>query len=408
MKKKYVLVGASGRAAYMFAKPMKDDFQNECEIVGIFDINPLRIEAVKTMAGIEDVPGYTDFDKMIKETKPDCGIVTVKDCYHHEYIVRLLNSGVDAITEKPMTIDEVKAKEILDAQKATGKKVVVTFNYRFAPYVTKVKEVIATGVIGEILNVDFEYMLDTWHGADYFRRWHANKANSGGLLVHKSTHHFDLVNWWINDTPEELFALGSRRFYGDNRQKHGERCMTCKEECTFRIDMTKDDFMNKLYANCEEGDGYIRDTCLFRDGIDIEDTMSVNLKYESGAFLSYSLIAHSPYEGYKASINGTKGRMEVAEYHSGIEAKNPSYYINIYHRDGTVSNINVPKSEGNHGGGDQRLLKMLFTDNLPDPLGHMANTIDGAKSIMIGICANKSIAEKKNIVLKDVLDWSKY
>ena len=48
----------------------------------------------------------------------------------------------------------------------------------------------------------FEWALDTVHGADYFRRWHREKKNSGGLLVHKSSHHFDLVNWWLGDVPD--------------------------------------------------------------------------------------------------------------------------------------------------------------------------------------------------------------
>ena len=54
----------------------------------------------------------------------------------------------------------------------------------------------------------FEWALDTVHGADYFRRWHRDKKNSGGLLVHKSSHHFDLVNWWIGDVPARVYARG--------------------------------------------------------------------------------------------------------------------------------------------------------------------------------------------------------
>ena len=63
-------------------------------------------------------------------------------------------------------------------------------------------------VIGEVKAVHFEWMLSTYHGADYFRRWHRDKRNSGGLLVHKSTHHFDLVNFWLNDKPKTVFAFG--------------------------------------------------------------------------------------------------------------------------------------------------------------------------------------------------------
>ena len=65
-------------------------------------------------------------------------------------------------------------------------------------------------------------MLDTSHGADYFRRWHREKDKSGGLLVHKSTHHFDLVNWWLASSPKTVFAMGGLRFYGrENAEGRG-------------------------------------------------------------------------------------------------------------------------------------------------------------------------------------------
>jgi predicted dehydrogenase len=71
--------------------------------------------------------------------------------------------------------------------------------------------------------VHFEWVLDTVHGADYFRRWHREKANSGGLLVHKASHHFDLVNWWIGDVPATVYARGALRFYDDDAARARSR-----------------------------------------------------------------------------------------------------------------------------------------------------------------------------------------
>ncbi|MBJ8193096.1 Gfo/Idh/MocA family oxidoreductase, partial [Bacillus cereus] len=88
----------------------------------------------------------------------------------------------------------------------TGRKLRVTFNYRYAPHNTKIRELIMDGTLGEVLSVNFEWLLNTQHGADYFRRWHRDKRNSGGLLVHKSTHHFDLMNFWLGSKPETVYA----------------------------------------------------------------------------------------------------------------------------------------------------------------------------------------------------------
>ncbi len=137
------------------------------------------------------------------------------------------------MTEKPMTVDLGKLKEILEAQAASGRKVTVTFNYRYTPARTQLKDMLMSGTIGEITAVDFTWYLDRVHGADYFRRWHRYKEKSGGLLVHKSTHHFDLMNWWVDSTPKTVTATGDRRFYTPEMANklglanHGERCHGC-------------------------------------------------------------------------------------------------------------------------------------------------------------------------------------
>ncbi len=417
MKKTYAFVGASGRALCSYARPMVSEFSDCAAIVGVFDPNPLRIEALKKAAAI-CCPAYTDFDKMITEKRPDTCIITSVDSTHDEYIVKCLRAGVDVITEKPMATDAGKCRSILDAELLTGRKVTVTFNCRYATYTTAVKQAIEDGLVGQILNVHFEYMLDTSHGADYFRRWHRRKENSGGLLVHKSTHHFDLVNWWIDEKPEEVMAYGTRRFYGPTRTERGERCLTCryKRTCEFYFDINDESsevggissFNKLMYSRCEEADDYYRDRCVFADEIDIEDTMSVNVKYSEGALLSYSLIAHCPYEGYKASINGTRGRLEVAEYYSGARQDEPYSYFDLYDRKGRKIAYAIPKAEGAHGGGDERLLRMIFRGDVTDLLGRQAGSMDGAMSVIIGIAANKSIAEGRNIGIADLLPLDSY
>ena len=134
---------------------------------------------------------------MIEKEKPDTVIVTTIDRTHHRYICRAMELGCDAITEKPMTVDAEKCQQIIDTIKKTGRNLRVTFNYRYSPYNTKIRELIMNDAIGEVTSVHFEWLLNTRHGADYFRRWHRDKRNSGGLLVHKSTHHFDLVNFGL-------------------------------------------------------------------------------------------------------------------------------------------------------------------------------------------------------------------
>jgi len=97
------------------------------------------------------------------------------------------------------------------------------------------------------VNLSVNY-LDTSHGADYFRRWHHLRENGGSLLVHKATHHFDLLNWWLNTNPEEEYAYGKLDVYGKNGSFRHTNCRPCphKSDCKFYFDITNDNDMMDL------------------------------------------------------------------------------------------------------------------------------------------------------------------
>lgn len=402
--KRYAFAGASGRAVGMYARPIAERFASTAQVVGVFDINQTRARLLAGVCG--HPPVYADFDAMLRETQPDCVIVTTVDRYHHEFIIRSLEAGCDVITEKPMTIDDEKCRAVLAAERLTGKTITVTFNYRFQPYTTKAKELIRAGAIGDVLSVDFEWLLDRSHGADYFRRWHRRMENCGGLLVHKSTHHFDLINWWIEDEPALVSAFGELRFYGPTRAERGERCSTCAytRSCEFFKDYAHDPAYKALYFDAEHEDGYWRDGCVFSDDIDIYDTMSASVRYARGILLSYSLNAHCAYEGWRAAINGTRGRMELLEIESGPGAHSDAMQIVLAYPGGERVTHAVPAGAGGHGGGDERLLQRLFSGQpMPDPLGHMAGSRAGAMSILIGIAANQSITSQRVVRIEDLL-----
>lgn len=402
--KRYVLIGAGNRGYWMYADAIQNRYHDVACLVGILDINRKRASYVSSQLP-GNVPVYTDYDAMMRETKPDCAIIATVDRYHSEYIVKTLELGVDIITEKPMTNDAAQCNAILDAEQRTGRRITVTFNCRFMPLISRLKEILNDGVVGEVLNVHFEWMLDTVHGADYFRRWHRQMENSGGLLVHKSTHHFDIVNWLIGQDPAEVFANGALRVYGPTRTRRSERCCTCPYagQCEFAYPDENDPGIRGMYFDCEKEDGYYRDRCVFDPEIDIYDTMSLTVRYKQGALMTYSLIAHSPYEGWRMSISGTKGRLEAVQYDTGAQAADPCFHIKLYDRRGGTATYDLRKGAGSHGGGDERLLRMLFRGDVPDTLGQCAGSRDGAMSILIGIAANLSIREHRPVTIDELV-----
>lgn len=426
-KKRYVQVGLGVRARF-FYEAIASTYSETSEITGLCDINRTRMEyaarVIKERFNCAEpkLYGVDEFEKMIEEQKPDCVIVTSIDRTHHKYIIKAMEMGCDVITEKPMTIDEKKCQEILDAVERTGKQLRVSFNYRYGVTHTKVCELLRSGVIGDVKAVHFEWMLDTKHGADYFRRWHRDKRNSGGLLVHKSTHHFDLVNFWLSSYPVEVYAMGNLAFYGrENAEERGvtkfyHRAHDSKNAEGDPFALVMDGYyelLENLYLKAEKEDGYIRDLSVFGDGINIEDVMGVTVRYANGTIMTYQLTAFSPKEGHRVVFTGTKGRMEVEStertYVSGggdkaNEGAVKKASIKVFPMFDAPYEIEVPKPVGGHGGGDPALLNDIFGEPEYDPLHRAASHIDGAMSILTGIAGNKSLATGLPVKIKDLID----
>ena len=426
-KKRYALVGTGSRAIFFYTA-IATTYSKTNTLVAFCDTNSTRLGYANSKleaAGASPVPTYAakDFDRMVAETKPDEIIVTTIDRTHNIYIVRALELGCSVLSEKPMTIDAPRCREIFSAVERTGKAVRVAFNYRYAPHNTKISELVRSGAIGKVTSVHFEWMLNTSHGADYFRRWHRNKANSGGLLVHKSTHHFDLVNFWLQSWPETVFAQGDLKFYGkENKESrnggsdttghyvraHGSEAA---KDDPFALHLAANPQLKALYLDAEHEDGYYRDQSVWGDGINIEDTMSVLVKYRSGATLTYSLTAYAPWEGFRVSINGTEGRLEAEVVENSYvsaggeqadEGSMESRTVTLRRLFEKPVEVDIVDGEGAHGGGDEALLKDLFGGEKVSEDGRAASHIDGAASIMTGIAANRSIATGNVVRVDDI------
>ncbi len=432
-RKRYAIVGVGHRST-MYQEAIHGPYASRAELVAVCDTNPGRLKRAVGIAkqrGRAEPKAYaaSDFDKMLTENKPDTVIVTTVDATHDDYIRRAMLLGADVITEKPMTTDAKKCQSIIDTHRATGKKCTVTFNYRYTPARSQVKELLMSGVIGDVHSVEFNWLLDSYHGPDYFRRWHSQKRNSGGLMVHKATHHFDLVNWWLSAIPVEVRAFGKREFYTPKMAKrlglasHHERCRTCPEKakCSYELDLAKDPYLKELYLDNESHDGYFRDRCVFRPDIDIEDCMNVVVDYDSGATLSYTLNAFAPWEGYTVRFNGSKGRLEhkleermkeLADRSSPRAVRSEKSYIRIYPvREGAYS-VEPRTGPGDHQGGDPLMLADLFTPSgMPDPLQRAADERSGAYSILVGAAANISMAKDQPVRIAELvknLDYPSY
>lgn len=426
MRRKYAICGVSGRALGQFAEPILTTFAHNSQLVGLLDRDPARFGLYRSRFPEQpDLPtfGEEEFERMVDETKPDCIIVAGRDDTHARYIIAGLNRNLDVITEKPMATTGEDCRKIMEAEKASKGKVTVTFNYRYAPIHTKIKEMVQEGRLGRITSIDLNWYLDTHHGSSYFKRWNRERKFSGGLSVHKSTHHFDLVQWWIDQKPVEVFAYGALNYYGaegelNPSKRDGRHCNTCgeREDCTYysrwntrsKDIPVPDDHLNSLAGgkNAFPYTGYRPDQCIFDSSISIEDTYTASVKYSGGALLSYSVNFSLPYEGYRLAINGTRGRLETTEYHAPGRTPFPTpvQTIDYYPLFGSKETIHVVHREGGHGGGDPLLLEDLFIgEDSRRPFNLLSGAEDGAYSVAAGEAVWRSVREHRPMTIAEVL-----
>ena len=432
-KQRYVVVG-TGHRVQMYLDAMSGDHIDDAELVGLIEPNPGRLSVHLNRlseAGLDVTSVRTgnpdDLERMLKETEADRGIITSPDYTHAELIARSLDVGVDVVVEKPLTINPEGTRRIAEAVDRSGRQVVVTHNYRYSPRNSGLKRLIKDGSIGTPLSVTFEWVLDTAHGADYFRRWHRDKANSGGLLIHKASHHFDLINWLLADAPAVVYARGGVKFYGAENAAargmpdHAERGTHDGDHSPWELDLRTDPRLKALYLDNESYDGYRRDQDVFGPGVTTEDNLAVIVDYARGATLSYALNAHSPWEGYRIAVNGDEGRaeLEVVERAAVLvdaEGKvviDPSAVPESSSRIGgerltlqrhweAAQDVEIEKGTGGHGGGDALLLADIFRGPGDDWLGRPSNWVDGIRSIAVGMAGNESLRTGLPVKIADL------
>lgn len=409
---KVAVCGVSNRALKLFLGPVAKLPESPVRIAALIDPDPVRFEVCKHyFPQYEKVPCYAEhaFEAMLRDSAPDALYVSGIDSTHTGYILAGLKAGLDVVVEKPMVTTLEDGLRVLEAERNSKGKVHVAFNFRYAPLHGMIKQLLDQQRIGRPLQVNFEYYLDPFHGASYFRRWHRRQQYSGSLAVHKACHHFDLVNWWLGRAPRQVSAFGALNYYGpDSVHKPKQTAGHCSD-CPSNPDCTYEQFFkthlkphatdsNSGFRDRREYRSYRPDACVFDPEIDIHDTYVANVRYEGGAMLSYSLNFSAPFEGYRLSINGTQGRLETQVFlHTqrlGI-SKPERQAIHIFDLFGGREELEVPVKTDGHLGGDAGLLQEIITvyQSRSDTT-HLASAREGAYSVAVGDAVHRSIRDQ--------------
>lgn len=428
MRKRYAIVGMSHRAMRLFVDPMNDQYSEVAKIVAFMDIDQSRMDMMnKRIKTPVETYLPEQFDEMVAKEQPEVVVVASTDATHHTYVIAALKHDLDVWCEKPLTTDAEKACDILKAEMQSKGKVNITFNYRYSPFNTELRKLLQENSTGKIVNMDFSYYLDTYHGSSYFMRWNRKRANSGGLCTHKCTHHFDLIQWWINQKPVEVFAYGGRSYYGaegpgNPSRKDGRHCPVCDErkKCSYYMRWHADELRGGKSSGHDDDhvsgvqslshyENHEARRCIYDSEIDIEDYYNAVIKYDGGTVLSYSLNASAPFEGFRLGINGLKARLETERIgcRSGVIPPPTGFRdntITVTELFGATYTINPLVVTGSHGGADPLMRDDLFFGrDQNEPVNRSATLADGVLAVLVGVAMRESIATGKPVLIKDLL-----
>lgn len=425
-RRRFVLCGLSDRGISMFALPtlgaseFLDAADDLTELVAVLDIDQVRMDKFIERTGAKLATyGPTGFDAMIADHRPDAVVVASPDATHAGYVIAALRHGLDVIVEKPLAAFAEQAREILLAERVSSGTVTVGHNVRYSTSLRRMRNLVAGGAIGRVVAVDLLWGVDTYHGASYFRRWNRERANSGGLSVHKAVHHLDMVNWIIGAVPSEVYSAGARNFYGPQsphrpRGRAGEPLPIDAER---RLSPYHQRWQGDALpaqdhiAGTWQAMGYPiqypegADRYVFDDAIDIEDTYSTVVRFASGASMSYSLCFSLPWEGFRLGVTGTHGRIETDQIVFRGTDSPLNEVVRLLPLFGAPELIEVATRHGGHGGTDRRIRRdlVLGTSELSRRDGLAASSVQGAIAVATGEAMWRSAREHRPVAIADTL-----
>jgi len=363
------VVGTGHRAAMVKSWLQAD---KRARLVAAADPNPANLHKFHETIG-QDVPlvETTDWHRLLERDDVDAVVIISPDFTHDEIAVAALQAGKAVYCEKPMAITVEGCDRMLAAAHETGKLLFVGHNMRYMPLFQTMKEIVESGVIGEIKAVWVRHFV-SWGGYYYYHDWHGVRRNTTSLLLQKGSHDIDMIHWITGRYGEKVSAFGSLTYYGGDRDNQ-LRCADCPEQ-----------------RSCPEAKLEPEALCAFRREIDVEDNMSMLIQLEGGIIANYSECHFAPDYHRNYTFIGTEGRLENSEIEGKVWVwtRRSGTYRELTDRTYTLK----PSFPG--GTGHQDADRLIFTDFLDALLQGkkpVADPLDARMAVAVGCAGAESM-----------------
>jgi len=306
-----------------------------------------------------------DYRELLARDDVDAVAVTSPDYCHEEHAVAALEAGKHLFCEKPLAITTEGCDRILEAWRASGKRMMVGFNMRYMNIFRCMWEIARSGVLGEIKAVWVRHFVG--YGSDfYYHDWHATRENTTSLLLQKGSHDIDMIHWITGCYAKRVAAFGGLDYFGGEKPND----LTCPE-CSKKDTCVEAQF------------GGRRVQCVFRREVDVEDNNVVIMELEGGIKASYLQCHFTPDYHRNYVFIGTEGRMENGEPDQKVWVK--TRRSNTW-RELADRTYDVKRAVGGHGGADPVICED-FVDMVLNGKEPIATPLAGRMSVAAGCAA---------------------
>ncbi|MBQ4516976.1 MAG: Gfo/Idh/MocA family oxidoreductase [Clostridia bacterium] len=364
MKKlKAVILGYGGRGS-IYGDYAADLHPEALEIVAIADPNKKRQNFAAEKHKADNPKIYNDWKEIAAQPKmADFAVIATQDAMHLEQALAMIEKGYHLLLEKPMATTPEDCKKIVEAAEKKGVKIIVCHVLRFTKFWYTIKEILDRGEIGDVVSVSHFENVGNLHQAHSFVRgsW-KSAAESSPMILAKSCHDTDMLQWLIGKECKKVQSFGSLTHFCKENQPAGapHRCSDgCPhaETCVYNAQKVylDDSLWYKGYSFGKMTNEEILEelktsrygVCVYDAGNDVVDHQVVNMEFEGGITASFSMNGFNEGGRY-IHIFGTKGELHAVMGEATIDVYSfETREHTLYELAKIGEHINA-----GHGGGD--------------------------------------------------------
>ena len=326
------------------------------ELFGVCDVDGDRLQKFCGYCELDGAVQFTDVAELLSRPELDAVIITTPEFTHAEVAIAALQAGKHIYLEKAMAESSAACRRIVETHQKSSAIAFVGFNMRAVNVFEKLKSVVDSGVLGQIVHISGLEQLQVAHGAAFMRRYHRHSARSGGLLNTKCAHDLDLLQWLIGHQHKvaRVASFGGSNVFTPDKQP-AKYCHACPIQTTCPY-ADRAGFVFPVLGHQpihhQRTDVYGGDLCVYDPDKDLVDNQAVIFEWENGVRGNFELQMFQSVGRRRVCIWGEEGYVEANTYPEPLIRVTAS-------ATGDTTEYTFERAEGGHGGSDVRMLDLF-------------------------------------------------